>query len=96
MQFFLYQSSQIFDGKHKKETVLKFMNYLKNIFDNDLPKFLDLDTSGENKQILYSCANSLDSHDILHTALSIAAVDKFMPNEAKSINRVQIYESLLK
>jgi hypothetical protein len=45
---------------------------------------------------LYSGANNLDSHDVLHTALSLALVEKFMPNESRSINQTQVYESLIK
>ncbi|TNV81339.1 hypothetical protein FGO68_gene7848 [Halteria grandinella] len=96
MQFFFYHSSQAFDTPAKKDLAIKYLDYLKSIFSQTLPKLIANDASGEVKQILYSCANSLDSHDVLHTALSLGVVDRYMPNEARSINRAQIYESLIR
>lgn len=49
----------------------------------------------QNKSIIFGEANSLESHDVLHTTLAMAAVCKNMPSEAKTINQSRIFESLM-
>lgn len=63
------------------------MRYLKSIVDNVIPKLLEKDDTGELKQIIYGEANSLESHDVLHTTLSLCVLEKYLPNEARTLNR---------
>jgi hypothetical protein len=53
------------------------MEHLRNIFEKVLPKIMDQDPSF--KQILFGEANCLDSHDLLHTSLSLAGVKFYCP-----------------
>jgi hypothetical protein len=85
MQFFFYRSSLAFQDNKSKENAIKFLEYLKNIFTNVIPKLLE--TSNELKQIVFGEANSLESHDVLHTTLSYSVANKFLPSEAKNINK---------
>lgn len=90
MQHFFYNASQAFEDLQKG---IDYLTYLKTIFDNVCPKLLEL--NNELKQYIYGEANSLESHDVLHTMLSLAITSSFMPAEYKQINKKQLIESLI-
>jgi hypothetical protein len=43
MQFFFFNGSQSFKNKDSKESGVKYMEYLRNVFDNALFKMIDSD-----------------------------------------------------
>lgn len=88
MQFFLYRSSLALESEEKRFEAIKYLGYLKSIVDNVIPKILDNSSkSNELRQFLFSEANSLESHDVLHTSLSLTLATKFLPTEGKNINK---------
>ena len=94
MQFFFYNSSQAFVDGASKAKAVQYLGYLKIIFDKVLPKLLDNNVS--LYKLLFGEANCQESHDVLHTSLSLIATRKFSPQDYRKINVSQIFEGLVR
>ena len=82
MQFFFYNASLAFQSPQLKKSAENYLTSLKSIVDNVIPELLKQDSKEELKQYIFNSASSLDSDDVLHSCLSLAIVDKYMPGEA--------------
>ena len=59
------------------------MSYLKKIFEGVLPKLLDIEKNLFS--LVFGEANSKESHDVLHTTLSLAAVRSYSMQDFRKI-----------
>ena len=87
MQCFYYNGSLAHESEDSKASSIKYLGYLKNIFDNVLPKVLDREGSEELKLYIVNSAKSLQSDDIIHSCLSFAICNILYHNDARVINK---------